>query len=76
MAVEVVDRLTNVLEEPIYVYHDIVHNRHVVNRFEGNTGGLGAVLAAAALRYLLLQLIGEASTEESSGTSLIHQHNI
>ena len=34
MAVEVVDRLTNVLEEPIYVYHDIVHNRHVVNRFE------------------------------------------
>ena len=34
MAVEVVDRLTNVLNEPIYVYHDIVHNRHVVNRFE------------------------------------------
>ena len=34
MAVEVVDRLTNVLDEPIYVYHDIVHNRHVVNRFE------------------------------------------
>ena len=34
MAVEVVERLTNVLNEPIYVYHDIVHNRHVVNRFE------------------------------------------
>ena len=29
-----VERLTNVLNEPIYVYHDIVHNRHVVNRFE------------------------------------------
>ena len=34
MAVEVVDRLTNVLNEPIYVYHDIVHNRHVVSELE------------------------------------------
>ena len=34
MAVEVVDRLTNLIDGPIYVFHDIVHNTHVVSRLE------------------------------------------
>ncbi|UCD75199.1 MAG: 4-hydroxy-3-methylbut-2-enyl diphosphate reductase [Phycisphaerales bacterium] len=34
MAIDVVNRLLEVCEgEPIYVYHEIVHNRHVVERF-------------------------------------------
>lgn len=34
MAIDVVDQLLDICEdEPIYVYHEIVHNRHVVNRF-------------------------------------------
>lgn len=36
MAVDVVDQLLDILEdEPLYVYHEIVHNRHVVERFRG-----------------------------------------
>ncbi len=35
MAIDVVDQLLDILDdEPIYVYHDIVHNLHVVNRFK------------------------------------------
>jgi 4-hydroxy-3-methylbut-2-enyl diphosphate reductase len=33
MAVDVVDQLLSICDEPIYVYHEIVHNRHVVDRF-------------------------------------------
>ncbi len=34
MAIDVVDQLLQICEgEPIYVYHEIVHNKHVVNRF-------------------------------------------
>jgi len=34
MAIDVVDRAIELYKgEPIYVYHDIVHNRHVVERF-------------------------------------------
>lgn len=34
MAVDVVDQLLDIVDdEPIYVYHEIVHNKHVVNRF-------------------------------------------
>lgn len=34
MAIDVVDQLLRALPgEPIFVYHDIVHNRHVVDRF-------------------------------------------
>jgi len=34
MAIDVVDQVLDVFEgEPIYVYHEIVHNRHVVDRF-------------------------------------------
>jgi 4-hydroxy-3-methylbut-2-enyl diphosphate reductase len=34
MAIDVVDQLLNICDgEPIYVYHEIVHNKHVVNRF-------------------------------------------
>ncbi|TVQ56809.1 MAG: 4-hydroxy-3-methylbut-2-enyl diphosphate reductase, partial [Phycisphaerales bacterium] len=34
MAIDVVDQLLDICEgEPIYVYHEIVHNKHVVNRF-------------------------------------------
>lgn len=34
MAVDVVDQLLDICEgEPIYVFHEIVHNRHVVERF-------------------------------------------
>jgi 4-hydroxy-3-methylbut-2-enyl diphosphate reductase len=34
MAVEVVDQVLDVFpDEPIYVYHEIVHNKHVVGRF-------------------------------------------
>ena len=36
MAIQVVDQLLDLVEgEPVYVYHDIVHNRHVVERFRG-----------------------------------------
>ncbi|MCZ6835502.1 MAG: 4-hydroxy-3-methylbut-2-enyl diphosphate reductase [Planctomycetota bacterium] len=35
MAVDVVDQLLDICgDEPLYVYHEIVHNRHVVDRFE------------------------------------------
>jgi 4-hydroxy-3-methylbut-2-enyl diphosphate reductase len=35
MAIDVVDQVLDVFEgETIYVYHDIVHNRHVVDRFK------------------------------------------
>jgi 4-hydroxy-3-methylbut-2-en-1-yl diphosphate reductase len=34
MAIDVVDQLLEICAgEPIYVYHEIVHNKHVVNRF-------------------------------------------
>jgi 4-hydroxy-3-methylbut-2-enyl diphosphate reductase len=34
MAIQVVDQALDLLgEEPIYVYHEIVHNKHVVGRF-------------------------------------------
>ncbi|MEZ6233081.1 MAG: 4-hydroxy-3-methylbut-2-enyl diphosphate reductase [Phycisphaerales bacterium] len=34
MAIDVVDQALDVLEgQPIYVYHEIVHNKHVVGRF-------------------------------------------
>ena len=34
MAIDVLDQLLDVTDEPIYVYHEIVHNRHVVQRFK------------------------------------------
>jgi 4-hydroxy-3-methylbut-2-enyl diphosphate reductase len=35
MAIDVVDQLLDICpDEPIYVYHEIVHNRHVVERFK------------------------------------------
>lgn len=34
MAIDVVDQLLNICDgEPIYVFHEIVHNKHVVSRF-------------------------------------------
>ena len=33
MAIDVIDQLLDVTDEPIHVYHEIVHNRHVVDRF-------------------------------------------
>ena len=36
MAIDVVDQLIDICpNETIYVYHEIVHNRHVVERFQG-----------------------------------------
>lgn len=35
MAIQVVKQLLDLVDEPIYVYHDIVHNTHVVERFKG-----------------------------------------
>ncbi len=34
MAVETVDEALDLLGPPLYVFHEIVHNRHVVERFE------------------------------------------
>ncbi|MEM9083500.1 MAG: 4-hydroxy-3-methylbut-2-enyl diphosphate reductase, partial [Planctomycetota bacterium] len=35
MAIDVVDQLIDLCpDDPIYVYHDIVHNKHVVDRFK------------------------------------------
>jgi 4-hydroxy-3-methylbut-2-enyl diphosphate reductase len=34
MAIDVVDQLLDVTDEPIYVFHEIVHNKHVVERFK------------------------------------------
>lgn len=34
MAIEALDRALELLGEPIYVYHEIVHNKHVVERFQ------------------------------------------
>jgi len=35
MAIDVVDQLLDICDsEPIYVYHEIVHNKHVVERFQ------------------------------------------
>jgi 4-hydroxy-3-methylbut-2-enyl diphosphate reductase len=35
MAIDVVDQLLDLCpDEPIYVFHEIVHNKHVVNRFK------------------------------------------
>src|SRR6185295_5193698 len=34
MAIDVVDQLLDICpNEPVYVHHEIVHNKHVVNRF-------------------------------------------
>src|SRR5689334_3320658 len=33
MAIDVVDEVLRVKGPPVYVYHEIVHNRHVVDRF-------------------------------------------
>ena len=34
MAIDVVDQLLDICaDQPIYVFHEIVHNKHVVNRF-------------------------------------------
>jgi 4-hydroxy-3-methylbut-2-enyl diphosphate reductase len=33
MGIDVVDQLLDICDQPIYVYHEIVHNKHVVNRF-------------------------------------------
>ncbi|MEO1583110.1 MAG: 4-hydroxy-3-methylbut-2-enyl diphosphate reductase [Planctomycetota bacterium] len=36
MAIDVVDRIVmHFPDQPVYVYHEIVHNRHVVDRFRG-----------------------------------------
>lgn len=34
MAIQVVEQLLDLVDGPVYVYHDIVHNTHVVRRFE------------------------------------------
>jgi 4-hydroxy-3-methylbut-2-enyl diphosphate reductase len=34
MAIEALDRALELLGAPIYVYHEIVHNKHVVDRFQ------------------------------------------
>jgi len=34
MAIQVVEQLLDLVDAPAYVYHDIVHNTHVVRRFE------------------------------------------
>ncbi|MCC6239876.1 MAG: 4-hydroxy-3-methylbut-2-enyl diphosphate reductase [Phycisphaerales bacterium] len=33
MAIEVVDQVLQIVGPPVYVYHEIVHNQHVVDRF-------------------------------------------
>src|SRR6478736_3139602 len=33
MAIECVDRVLKLKGPPVYVYHEIVHNKHVVDRF-------------------------------------------
>lgn len=36
MAIDVVDQVLDIIDErPIYVYHEIVHNKHVVSRLRG-----------------------------------------
>src|SRR5215213_2874799 len=35
MAIDVVDQVLKLRGAPVYVYHEIVHNRHVVNDFRG-----------------------------------------
>src|SRR5262245_257492 len=35
MAIEVVDQVLELLGPPVYVFHEIVHNRHVVDGFKG-----------------------------------------
>ncbi|MEM6750487.1 MAG: 4-hydroxy-3-methylbut-2-enyl diphosphate reductase [Planctomycetota bacterium] len=35
MAIDTVQELVDLLGPPLYVYHEIVHNKHVVARFEG-----------------------------------------
>ena len=34
MAIDTVDEALKIVGAPLYVYHEIVHNRHVVERFE------------------------------------------
>ncbi len=34
MAIDTVDEALKIVGSPLYVYHEIVHNRHVVDRFE------------------------------------------
>src|SRR5580693_2536333 len=35
MAIECVDQVLAAMGPPVYVYHEIVHNRHVVDGFRG-----------------------------------------
>ncbi len=35
MAIDTLDQAINLFGAPVYVYHEIVHNKHVVERFQG-----------------------------------------
>lgn len=55
MAIEALDRALELLGPPIYVYHEIVHNTHVVERFRGRgvvfVDGLDQVPPGSNLLY-------------------------
>jgi 4-hydroxy-3-methylbut-2-enyl diphosphate reductase len=55
MAIEVVDQTLKLLGPPVYVYHEIVHNRHVVEDFAGRgvmfVDRIGDVPEGAVLVY-------------------------
>jgi 4-hydroxy-3-methylbut-2-enyl diphosphate reductase len=55
MAVDVVEEVLRVRGAPVYVYHEIVHNRHVVEGFEGRgvhfVNGLTEVPEGSVLVY-------------------------
>src|SRR5262245_29564301 len=35
MAIETLEQVLKLFGAPVYVYHEIVHNKHVVQRFQG-----------------------------------------
>jgi len=55
MAIESLERALNLFGEPIYVYHEIVHNRSVVDRFRNRgvvfVDGIDEVPAGATVLY-------------------------
>jgi 4-hydroxy-3-methylbut-2-enyl diphosphate reductase len=55
MAIEALDRAIELFGTPLYVFHEIVHNRHVVERFRTKgvvfVGDLGEVPHGANLMY-------------------------
>ena len=54
MAIECLDLSIKTLGPPVYVYHEIVHNKYVVETFQGKRGSLCGLLGGCPVGSNLL----------------------